>query len=131
MVDSIDSAAGKDRVQIADVALDDVEVGHVAKPIPQQAGKIVVTLDDDNPAIRPGVPGNDSRDRACPGPQLDQGIDCRPVDVANRGLRQPPAGRGNTRDRSPLPQELTQEKCEIAHRPWVKCKGVVRKPGRL
>ena len=78
VVDAIDPAVGEDRRQVADVAFDDLEIRHVLKPLAQQAGEIGVALDHDNPAVRPGVPGDHPGDRSGAGPQLDQRIDCRP-----------------------------------------------------
>ena len=54
MIDLTDATVGEDLGQVADVALDDVEVGEAVEPLVEQPGEVGVALEDHDPALRAG-----------------------------------------------------------------------------
>ena len=58
--------------QVADVALDDLEIGQLAEPLAEQPGEVGVAFDDDDPAFRAGPLGDHPGDRPGAGTELDE-----------------------------------------------------------
>ena len=53
VIDLRDPAVGEHRGQVADVALDDVEVGQAVEPLVEQPGEVGVAFEDDDAALGP------------------------------------------------------------------------------
>ena len=120
MIDPADPAVGEDRGQVADVALDDVEVGAGREPLAEQAAKSGSRSRTTTRQSGGALLGEDPRDRPGAGTQLDDDAGRCPVDVPDRRPRQPAAARGEAGDGRSVPEELAEEEREIAHRRFLR-----------
>ena len=118
----------EDRGQVADVPLDDVEVGVALEPLAEDPGEVGVAFQDHDPAIGTGLLGQDLGDRPGAGAQLDHDLRPVPVDVADRRPRQPGAARRQAGDRRPMLEELAQEQQRSRSSTYIEPKGDARRP---